>query len=72
VHRAVMIFRREVGEKRGARPMPAPSLVAAPEPEILASEGRGERDGHDTRIRLSAERGAPLPPRANRPPADLG
>jgi hypothetical protein len=71
VHRAVLVFRREIAQSHGVRPISG--LVAAPDPELTSfPDDRGERDGREARIRLSAERGAPLPSRANRPPSGLG
>jgi hypothetical protein len=80
VHRAVLIFRRESVVERPAQPA-RPRLAAAdarsgaamPENEVpLPGEPADAREARDGRIGLSAERGAPPPPRRHRPPTGLG
>ena len=77
VHRAVLVFRREIGAARSTRPVlahtQARSVAVAPEPEVpLQAEPAEPREGREGRISLSAERSAPPPPRANRPPSGIG
>ena len=76
VHRAVLIFRRAADIARAARPALAAEtrgLAAAPATEVsLPAEPAEPRDARDPRIGLSAERGAPPPPRTGRPPSGLG
>jgi hypothetical protein len=78
VHRAVLIFRREIAAALSARPALAAaqsrSIAAVPEPELAhAAEPGEQRGGREGRIALSADRGAPPPsPRTNRPPSGLG
>jgi hypothetical protein len=74
VHRAVLIFRREPSVARAARPALAAaqprSIAASPQPE--AGQRAGPAEQREERMALSAERGAPPPPRTNRPPKGLG
>jgi hypothetical protein len=75
VHRAVLIFRREAGAARVARPTlsaHARGLAETDEPEPEVSIAADPRELHEGRIGLSAERGAPFPPRSRRPPTGLG
>jgi hypothetical protein len=67
VHRAVLVFRRESGAARLARPTLTRGFAPDPEPPVPL-----EPEPPEERIRLSAERGAPPPPRTNRPPTGLG
>lgn len=82
VHRAVLIFRREVGavhparmaQDHGAVPGPARDSAQphgiADQPEPGASDLPDGREGREPRIALSAERGTP-PRRGGRPPSGL-
>src|SRR5690625_1018622 len=72
--RAVLIFRREIGEaprgRAAERQGTAPGAILADDTPPPHSAGRSQRRG----MRLSAERGMPAPPsRGNRlPPSDPG
>lgn len=70
VHRAVLIFRRERGAVRPEHPAPPRGIGPGTESALpLDSE---QREGREARLRLSADRDAPPPPRTNRPPSGLG
>ncbi len=68
VHRAVLIFRRDLAGARLARPAFAQGAAATTElPVPPGAEHRESSDEREARIRLSAERGAPPKPRRTRP-----